>query len=251
MHYRECNKWYELFREAGKVSKMMDALDVRKIPAGRSKRFLQRNLEAPNRTPRNFETQSPLIGVMWKTVESSASLGIILVTCTKHRSHAFRIPSTIQSPSCHLAECKTPLSSCPASKSYPDMGLRTVLTVQKPKTATPIQVKRVKIHLWYRPRYSDAFKNYKFRHQHSLCFRVQPQKTQKMGLEIIFLFRTDSKGCGSPVVKISLLDFKWTELEFLRQKYAPMTFSLRGRFPKPHVAAYPSSQSNRLVTAVS
>ncbi|GFV79364.1 uncharacterized protein TNCV_1903361 [Trichonephila clavipes] len=58
---------------------------------------------------------------------------------TKHRSHAFWIPSNIQSPSCHLAECKTPLSSCPALKSCPDMELRTVLTVQKPKTATPIQ----------------------------------------------------------------------------------------------------------------
>ncbi|GFW47315.1 uncharacterized protein TNCV_2648031 [Trichonephila clavipes] len=58
---------------------------------------------------------------------------------TKHRSHASRIPSTIQSPSCHLAECKTPLSPYPSSKTCPDMGLRTVLTVQKPKKATPIQ----------------------------------------------------------------------------------------------------------------
>ncbi|GFV71776.1 uncharacterized protein TNCV_777931 [Trichonephila clavipes] len=58
---------------------------------------------------------------------------------TKHRSHASRIPSTIQSPSCHLAKCKTPLSPCPSSKTCPDMGLRTVLTVQKPKKATPIQ----------------------------------------------------------------------------------------------------------------
>ncbi|GFY33498.1 uncharacterized protein TNCV_4538261 [Trichonephila clavipes] len=52
---------------------------------------------------------------------------------TKHRRHASRIPSTIQSPSCHLAECKTPLSPCPSSKTCPDMGFRTVLTVQKPK----------------------------------------------------------------------------------------------------------------------
>ncbi|GFW80652.1 uncharacterized protein TNCV_3235041 [Trichonephila clavipes] len=59
---------------------------------------------------------------------------------TKHRSHASRIPSTIQSPSCHLAECKTPLSSCPSSKTCPDMGLRTVLTVQKPKKATSVQL---------------------------------------------------------------------------------------------------------------
>ncbi|GFU65479.1 uncharacterized protein TNCV_634021 [Trichonephila clavipes] len=58
---------------------------------------------------------------------------------TKHRTPASRIPSTIQSPSCHLAECKTPLSSCPSSKTCPDMGLRTVLTVQKPKKATPIR----------------------------------------------------------------------------------------------------------------
>ncbi|GFX54320.1 uncharacterized protein TNCV_3824191 [Trichonephila clavipes] len=52
---------------------------------------------------------------------------------------ASRIPSIIQSPSCHLAECKTPLSPCPSSKTCPDMGLRTVLTVQKRKKATPIQ----------------------------------------------------------------------------------------------------------------
>ncbi|GFW78455.1 hypothetical protein TNCV_1380011 [Trichonephila clavipes] len=49
------------------------------------------------------------------------------------RSHASRIPSTTQSLSCHLAECKTPLSPCPSSKTCPDMGLRTVLTVQKPQ----------------------------------------------------------------------------------------------------------------------
>ncbi|GFU90158.1 uncharacterized protein TNCV_3873621 [Trichonephila clavipes] len=67
---------------------------------------------------------------------------------TKHRSHASRFPSTIQSPPCHLAECKTPLSSCPSSKTCPDMGLRTVLTVQKPPKATPIQrlcVRSIKI----------------------------------------------------------------------------------------------------------
>ncbi|GFX37442.1 uncharacterized protein TNCV_3106941 [Trichonephila clavipes] len=56
----------------------------------------------------------------------------------KHRSRASRIPSTIQSPSRHLAECKTTLSPCPSSKTCPDMGLRTVLAVQKPKKATPI-----------------------------------------------------------------------------------------------------------------
>ncbi|GFV88569.1 uncharacterized protein TNCV_1243791 [Trichonephila clavipes] len=60
---------------------------------------------------------------------------------TKYRSHSSRIPSIIQSPSCHLAECKTPLSPRPSSKTCPDMGLRTVLTVQKPKKATPIQRK--------------------------------------------------------------------------------------------------------------
>ncbi|GFU63873.1 uncharacterized protein TNCV_2313791 [Trichonephila clavipes] len=57
----------------------------------------------------------------------------------KHRSHASRIQSIIQSPLCHLAECKNPLSPCPSSKTCPDMGLRTVFTVQKPQTATPIQ----------------------------------------------------------------------------------------------------------------
>ncbi|GFV86382.1 uncharacterized protein TNCV_1469451 [Trichonephila clavipes] len=58
---------------------------------------------------------------------------------TKHRSHASRIPSINQSPSCHLAESKTPLSPFPSSKTCPDIGLRTVFTVQKPKKATPIQ----------------------------------------------------------------------------------------------------------------
>ncbi|GFY08594.1 uncharacterized protein TNCV_810271 [Trichonephila clavipes] len=66
---------------------------------------------------------------------------------TKHRSHASRVPSIIQSPSCHLAECKTPLSPCPSSKTCPDMGLRTVLTVQKPKKATPIQCETLRSRL--------------------------------------------------------------------------------------------------------
>ncbi|GFV67459.1 hypothetical protein TNCV_4621401 [Trichonephila clavipes] len=35
-----------------------------------------------------------------------------------------------QSPSCHSAERKTPLSPFPASKTCHDMGLRTVFTVQ-------------------------------------------------------------------------------------------------------------------------
>ncbi|GFW11436.1 hypothetical protein TNCV_3809551 [Trichonephila clavipes] len=52
---------------------------------------------------------------------------------TKHRSHVSRIPSSNQSPSCHSAERKTPLSPCPPSKNCPDMGFRTVFTVQKPK----------------------------------------------------------------------------------------------------------------------
>ncbi|GFS60998.1 hypothetical protein TNCV_4955341 [Trichonephila clavipes] len=30
-----------------------------------------------------------------------------------------------QSSSCHTAECTTPLSSCPSSKTCPEMGLRT------------------------------------------------------------------------------------------------------------------------------
>ncbi|GFU66562.1 uncharacterized protein TNCV_4357181 [Trichonephila clavipes] len=38
-----------------------------------------------------------------------------LSTQMKHHSHAFRIPSFDQSPSCHSAEWKTPLLSCPAS----------------------------------------------------------------------------------------------------------------------------------------
>ncbi|GFW84301.1 uncharacterized protein TNCV_1131701 [Trichonephila clavipes] len=62
-----------------------------------------------------------------------------LTILTKHRSHASRIPSSNQSPSCHLAERKTPLLPCPSSKTCPEMGLRTVFTVQKPKKATPIQ----------------------------------------------------------------------------------------------------------------
>ncbi|GFV72751.1 uncharacterized protein TNCV_1269461 [Trichonephila clavipes] len=61
-----------------------------------------------------------------------------LTILTKHRSHASRIPSSNQSSSCHLAERKTPLSTCPSSKTCPEMGLRTVFTVQKPKKATPI-----------------------------------------------------------------------------------------------------------------
>ncbi|GFW47783.1 putative RNA-directed DNA polymerase from transposon X-element [Trichonephila clavipes] len=56
---------------------------------------------------------------------------------TKHRSHASRIPSFNQSSSCHSAERKIPLSPCPSSKTCPEMGLRTVFTVQKPKKATP------------------------------------------------------------------------------------------------------------------
>ncbi|GFY09075.1 hypothetical protein TNCV_4662661 [Trichonephila clavipes] len=34
---------------------------------------------------------------------------------------------------CQFAKRKTPLSPCPPSKNCPDMGLRTVFTVQKPK----------------------------------------------------------------------------------------------------------------------
>ncbi|GFV11051.1 hypothetical protein TNCV_2717961 [Trichonephila clavipes] len=36
-------------------------------------------------------------------------------TQMKHHSHASRIPLFNQSPSCHSAEWKTPLSPCPAS----------------------------------------------------------------------------------------------------------------------------------------
>ncbi|GFW66768.1 hypothetical protein TNCV_3783381 [Trichonephila clavipes] len=38
-----------------------------------------------------------------------------LSTQMKHHSHASRIPSFDQSPSCHSEEWKTPLLSCPAS----------------------------------------------------------------------------------------------------------------------------------------
>ncbi|GFW97635.1 hypothetical protein TNCV_685051 [Trichonephila clavipes] len=55
------------------------------------------------------------------------------------RSENKRPETNNDHPSCHLAECKTPLSPCPSSKTCPEMELRTVLTVQKPQKATPIQ----------------------------------------------------------------------------------------------------------------
>ncbi|GFW08609.1 hypothetical protein TNCV_2776301 [Trichonephila clavipes] len=54
----------------------------------------------------------------------------------KNHSHASRIPSFNQSPSCHSAEWKPPLSPCPTSKTSPDMGLRTVLQSRCPKENT-------------------------------------------------------------------------------------------------------------------
>ncbi|GFT35203.1 hypothetical protein TNCV_353061 [Trichonephila clavipes] len=51
----------------------------------------------------------------------------------KHHSHASRIPSFDESPSCHSAECKPSLSSCTTSKTCHDMGLRTVLQSRCPK----------------------------------------------------------------------------------------------------------------------
>ncbi|GFX75344.1 hypothetical protein TNCV_3043661 [Trichonephila clavipes] len=43
----------------------------------------------------------------------------------KNHSHASRIPSFDQSPSCHSAEWKPPLSPCLTSKTCHDMGLRS------------------------------------------------------------------------------------------------------------------------------
>ncbi|GFV98204.1 hypothetical protein TNCV_4449611 [Trichonephila clavipes] len=53
-------------------------------------------------------------------------------TQRKNHSHASRIPSFDQSPSCHSAEYKPPLSPCSASKTCHDMGLRTVLQSRCP-----------------------------------------------------------------------------------------------------------------------
>ncbi|GFV75007.1 hypothetical protein TNCV_2114321 [Trichonephila clavipes] len=55
-----------------------------------------------------------------------------LSTQMKNHSHASRIPSPDQSPTCHSAEWKTPLLPCPTSDSH-DMGLRTVLQSRRPK----------------------------------------------------------------------------------------------------------------------
>ncbi|GFV42179.1 hypothetical protein TNCV_3164111 [Trichonephila clavipes] len=63
----------------------------------------------------------------------------------KNHSHASRIPSFDQSPSCHSAGCKPPLSPCPASKTCRDMRLRTVLESRCPKRnaySTPIHGRR-------------------------------------------------------------------------------------------------------------
>ncbi|PRD25362.1 UNVERIFIED_CONTAM: hypothetical protein NCL1_41140 [Trichonephila clavipes] len=63
----------------------------------------------------------------------------------KGRSHASQIPSSNQSPPCHSADRKNPLSSSPTSKFYQDMGLRTVLQSGCPKEnaySTPIQKER-------------------------------------------------------------------------------------------------------------
>ncbi|GFU45368.1 uncharacterized protein TNCV_4237151 [Trichonephila clavipes] len=50
-----------------------------------------------------------------------------------HDSHASQIPSSNQSSSCHPADRKNPLLSCPTSKFCQDMGLRTVLQSRCPK----------------------------------------------------------------------------------------------------------------------
>ncbi|GFW91898.1 hypothetical protein TNCV_4080581 [Trichonephila clavipes] len=60
----------------------------------------------------------------------------------KNHSHTSRIPSFNQSPSCDSAERKTPLSPSPASKTYHDIGLRTVLQPRCPNRnaySTPIR----------------------------------------------------------------------------------------------------------------
>ncbi|GFW01540.1 uncharacterized protein TNCV_5137231 [Trichonephila clavipes] len=51
----------------------------------------------------------------------------------KHVWHASQIPSSNQSPPCHSADRKNPLSPSPTSKFYQDMGLRTVLQSGCPK----------------------------------------------------------------------------------------------------------------------
>ncbi|GFU52012.1 hypothetical protein TNCV_862101 [Trichonephila clavipes] len=51
----------------------------------------------------------------------------------KNHSHASRIPSLDQSPSCHSAEWKTPLFAMPNIIDSHDMGLRTVLQSRRPK----------------------------------------------------------------------------------------------------------------------
>ncbi|GFU98659.1 hypothetical protein TNCV_4411561, partial [Trichonephila clavipes] len=42
------------------------------------------------------------------------------------------IPSTIQSPPCHKAECRTPLSAKPNITAIPDEGLRTETQSRRP-----------------------------------------------------------------------------------------------------------------------
>ncbi|GFU99535.1 HTH_Tnp_Tc3_2 domain-containing protein [Trichonephila clavipes] len=50
-----------------------------------------------------------------------------------------RLPDPIIQPIAVMPPSRTkpPLSPCPSSKTCPEMGLRTVFTVQKPKKATP------------------------------------------------------------------------------------------------------------------
>ncbi|GFX24255.1 hypothetical protein TNCV_1366341 [Trichonephila clavipes] len=55
-----------------------------------------------------------------------------LSTQMKNYSHASRIPSLDQSPSCHSAEWNTTFVKL-SIIDYHDMGLRTVLTVRTPK----------------------------------------------------------------------------------------------------------------------
>ncbi|GFY15375.1 hypothetical protein TNCV_1571861 [Trichonephila clavipes] len=63
-------------------------------------------------------------------------------TQMKNHSHASRIPSFDQSPSCHSAECKPPLSPCPHKDlSY---GIEDCFTVQMPKKERLFRHTRIK-----------------------------------------------------------------------------------------------------------
>ncbi|GFW50677.1 uncharacterized protein TNCV_2889791 [Trichonephila clavipes] len=62
----------------------------------------------------------------------------------KHHSHASRIPSFDQSPSCHSAEWKTPLLSCPSRYGIEDCFYSPVA-----QRKTPISSSAVVFFLWF------------------------------------------------------------------------------------------------------